>query len=91
MSRLDSEKIQLQNDIKRLDVELKDLKEHFQIAREEKRKLSQEVIHKTSRLAALENQVCNLKGLHRGLAYVKYFFGGFLIGLQFLFCGFFAE
>ncbi len=57
MSRLESEKSQLQNDLRRLDIELKELKENFQTSREEKRKLSLEVVHKTSRLATLENQV----------------------------------
>jgi len=58
VTRLEGEKVRLESDLKGLQNEFRELKEQFQISREEKRKLSKEVVLKTSRLATLENQVC---------------------------------
>ena len=61
VTRLEGEKVRLETDLKRLENEFRELKEQFHISREEKRKLSKEVVLKTSRLATLENQVCFLR------------------------------
>lgn len=57
MTRLEGEKIRLEVDLSRMETEFREMKDQLLLSRDEKRRLSKEILLKSNKLVTLENQV----------------------------------
>ncbi len=57
MTRLEGEKIRLEVDLNRMETEFREMKDQLLLSRDEKRRLSKEILLKSNKLVTLENQV----------------------------------
>jgi hypothetical protein len=57
VTRLEGEKIRLEVDLNRMETEFREMKDQLLLSRDEKRRLSKEILLKSNKLVTLENQV----------------------------------